>query len=349
MLDDLKYIHQIDKADALDIALKEPEQLHYVFDTKLSYKGVKNIVYTGMGGSALAAALSYSWPGFKVPFEIIRNYVLPTYVNQDTLLIVSSASGNTEETISALDQGESRGAKVVIMTGGGKLTEVAQTKGYPLFTLPSARQPRYGVFYNLKALTSTLEQLGLAADEDVEKLNRAAEFLKRCAKSWEAVVPNNKNLAKQIALDCLGKSVVIYGGPLLAPAAYKWKISFNENAKQIAWMDSYPEFNHNEFIGWSSQPVDKPYAVIDLRSTYEHPRVQKRFSLTAQLLSGRRPEPIVVNAEGENLLEHLLYSVLLGDFVSIYAAIAAGTNPEPVDLVEKFKVMMVGNDQSSAA
>ncbi len=239
MLDDLKYIHQIDKTDALGIALNEPEQLHHVFDTKVSYRGVKNIVYTGMGGSALAAALSVSWPGFKLPFEITRNYVLPTYVNQDTLLIVASASGNTEETLSALHQGESRGAKVVIMTGGGKLGETARAKGYPLFILPSARQPRYGVFYNLKALTSAVEQLGLSIDEDVEKLNRAAEFLKRCAKSWEAVVPLKHNLAKQIALDCLGKSVVIYGGPLLAPAAYKWKISFNENAKQIAWMNSY--------------------------------------------------------------------------------------------------------------
>ena len=124
------------------------------------------------------------------------------------------------------------------------------------------------------------------------------------------------------------------------PAAYKWKISFNENAKHIAWCGAYSEFNHNEFIGWSEQPVDKPYSVIDLRSDLEHPRIQKRFVLSERLLSGRRPTPTVVNAVGSNKIEQLLYCVLLGDFVSLYTAIAGGINPEPVDLVEKFKVML---------
>ena len=124
------------------------------------------------------------------------------------------------------------------------------------------------------------------------------------------------------------------------PAAYKWKISFNENGKHVAWYGIYSEFNHNEFIGWSKQPVDKPYCVIDLRSELEHPRIQKRFVLSERLLSGLRPEPVVVEAKGNNKLEQLLYCVLLGDFVSLYTAIAGEINPEPVDLVEKFKLML---------
>ena len=139
----------------------------------------------------------------------------------------------------------------------------------------------------------------------------------------------------------LGKSTVIYAGPKLAPAAYKWKISFNENAKAIAWWNVYPEFNHNEFLGWTKQPEHKPYTVIDLRSSLEHPQVQKRFEVSSRLLSGVRPEPIVVTAVGETLLDQLLSVIALGDFVSLYQGILAGINPTPVELIEKLKTELV--------
>ena len=142
------------------------------------------------------------------------------------------------------------------------------------------------------------------------------------------------------ARELAGKTVIVYSGPLLFPAANKWKICCNENAKNLAWANQYPEFNHNEFIGWSKQPTDKPYAVIDLRSSQEHPRVQKRFEITARLLSGMRPAPHVVNAQGETLLTQLLYTITFGDFVSLYLALLNGLNPAPVDLVEKFKKEM---------
>jgi len=136
----------------------------------------------------------------------------------------------------------------------------------------------------------------------------------------------------------IGLSPVIYAGPLLSPVAYKWKISINENAKNVAWWNEFPEFNHNEFLGWSSHPVDKPYSVIDLRSSFEHERITKRMELTAKLLSGRRPAPMIVHAEGDSLLEQLLYTMVLGDFVSIYMALLNGINPTPVELIEKFKI-----------
>jgi len=340
MLDDLAYIHQTDKEDALGIAATEPEQLKHEFDLDLDYKDIENVVYCAMGGSALAASLSLTWPAYKVPFEIVRNYSLPSYVSRKTLCIVASYSGNTEETLSALADAEAREAKIVVIAGGGKLADIARDKGYPLVILPDAKQPRYGVFYNLKALVEIGVSTNILADEQVGILSEASGFLLDMAAHWQATTPIKDNLAKQIALDCLGKSVVIYGGPKFAPAAYKWKISFNENAKQIAWSGTYSEFNHNEFIGWSEQPIDKPYCVIDLRSELENPRIQKRFELSDRLLSGRRPSPIVVQAEGANIVQQLLAVVLLGDYVSLYTAIASGINPAPVDLVEKFKVML---------
>lgn len=338
MLDDLSFIHRVDRSDALGIASKESKQLLYNFNFDFSPKPIDNVVYAAMGGSALAALLSLSWPGYNLPFEVVRNYELPPYVGEKTLCILASYSGNTEETLSALEQAESKNAQIVIIAGGGKLAEIATEKGYPLVLLPQAKQPRYAVFYNLRALVEIANKAGILAEGGaLNELETASGYLETQASSWEPTVPIKDNLAKSIALDCLGKSVVIYGGPKMAPAAYKWKISFNENAKHVAWCGTYSEFNHNEFIGWSEQPVDKPYCVIDLRSDLEHPQIQKRFVLSERLLSGRRPAPVVIEAKGNSLIEQLLYVVMLGDFVSIYTAIAGEINPEPVELVEKFK------------
>ncbi len=341
MLDDLRYIHEHDANDALGIAEKQYQQLGHEFEVYQDQVDVDNIVYAGMGGSALAALLSQTWPGHSKPFEVVRGYDLPAYVNERTFVVAASYSGNTEETLSALAQAEERGAQIAVITGGGKLADVARDKNYPLALLPKAEQPRYAVFYNLKALLVLLQQAGLLANEKaIEELEGAADFLQQAVQPWLPTVPAKENRAKQIALDTIGKSPVIYGGQLLWPAAYKWKISFNENAKQVAWWGQYPEFNHNEFLGWSEQPVDKPYAVIDLRSNLEHPRIQKRFEVSERLLSGRRPAPIVVEAEGKTVLEQLLWTVAFGDFVSIYTGLANGLNPAPVELVEKLKKVL---------
>jgi glucose/mannose-6-phosphate isomerase len=338
MLDDLKYIHQRDGQDALGIAEKQAAQLEHEFDAPVIEGNFENIVYAGMGGSALAALISQSWPGYKVPFEVCRQYHIPAYVSNKTLFIAASYSGNTEETVSALTEAEAKGAKIAVIAGGGKLHETAQSKNYPFVLLPKAAQPRYAVFYNLKALVQILESAGFVNEAEASaQMKQTSEFLRQSVQAWLPTVPQAQNPAKQLAMELAGKSGVVYAGPLMAPAAYKWKISFNENAKNVAWWGQYPEFNHNEFIGWSSHPIDKPYAVVDLRSSFEHPRVQKRFELSDKLLSGRRPAAHVVQAQGETILEHLLWTTSFGDFVTIYLALLNGVNPAPVDLVEKFK------------
>ncbi|MEK7152485.1 MAG: bifunctional phosphoglucose/phosphomannose isomerase [Patescibacteria group bacterium] len=343
MLDDLKLIHERDAQDALGIAEHQGQQLTYDFSLQgnTTFGNVYNVVYAGMGGSALAASLVHSWPKLGEPFEIVRDYALPEYIDADTLVIVASYSGNTEETLSALSQAEAKGAQIAVIAGGGKLQQIAEEKGYLFVRLPKTEQPRYAVLYNFRALLQILAMAGLLKQEEyMPELQKASEFLKSATPAWRADVPTANNSAKQIAQELMGKSIVLYGGPKMYPAAYKWKISFNENAKHIAWVNEIPEFNHNEFIGWSKQPTDKPYAVIDLRSNLEHERVQKRFEVSARLLSGMRPEPIVVQAEGTTVLEQLLWTIAFGDFVSLYLAIINGLNPAPVELVEKFKKEM---------
>lgn len=338
MLDDLKLIHERDVDDALGVNEKQWEQLGLRFDVAFSpANDIKNVVLAGMGGSALSALIVQSWPGLAVPFEISRNYEIPAYVASNTLFIAYSYSGNTEETIAALSKAEEAGAQIIIIAAGGKLEEKANEKSYSFYKLPKVSQPRYAALMGVTALVELFVSAGLLASEKLDELRSQAEWLKEQISAWLPTVPTANNYAKQLAQEVIGKSVVVYAGPKFAPAAYKWKISFNENAKHVAWWNQYPEFNHNEFLGWTKQPQDKPYCVIDLRSNLEHPRVQKRFEVSERLLSGVRPSPIIVTPQGDTLLQQLLYTVALGDFVSLYTALLNGLNPTPVDLIETFK------------
>jgi glucose/mannose-6-phosphate isomerase len=341
MLDDLKLIHQRDAQDALGVAEKQWQQLSHDYTVELpELTDITNIVLAGMGGSSLPGVYLRSWPGTKVPFEIVRDYDLPKYVNQNTLFISSSYSGNTEETLTALAEAESRGAQIIVLSAGGKLADYAKTKNYPLFLIPSGIQPRMSSFYFLTAFIQILEPLGLIETGKRAELEAASEWLKDQSSSWRADVETDNNPAKQLALELVGKSVVVYSGPKLFPAANKWKICMNENAKNVAWTNQYPEFNHNEFVGWSSHPTQKPYAVVEIRSNLENERIQKRFIVTERLLSGLRPAPEVVVPEGKSLLEQLLWTSNFGDYVSLYLALLNGLNPTPVDLVEKLKLLL---------
>jgi glucose/mannose-6-phosphate isomerase len=337
MLDDLKAIHNRDSADALGIVSKQGQQLILTMSGGLPAKiQVDNIVYAGMGGSALAALLVPGWPGLNTPFELVRDYDIPAYVGASTLFIAASYSGNTEETLNAVAQAQARGAQIAIIAGGGQLQALAEAERYPLLTLPKTAQPRYGTLANVRAVLILLAQAGLIVDASTE-LAAAANFLASSVKPWVPEIATAHNPAKQLAQELMGKSIVLYSGPKLYPAAYKWKISCNENAKHLAWVGQYPEFNHNEFIGWSGQPVSKPYAVIDIQSNLEHAQVQKRFALSQRLLSGKRPQPFVVVPLGDTLLQQVLWTMAYGDFVSIYLALLNGVDPAPVALVEKFK------------
>lgn len=343
MLDDLKYIHERDAQDALGVAEKQWQQLEHKYDLGdwQPEADLQNIVHSGMGGSALWALLSTSWPGYKLPFQVIRDYDAPSYVNEHTLFVASSYSGNTEETLTALSQAEAKGAQIVIITSGGKLEEIAKAKKYLLLPLPKIDKPRYGALYGLKALVSLGEHLDiLAKPAAIDEIEKAVSFLKQAVSGWAPTVKTSDNLAKKMAQEVMGKSPVVYAGPLLTPAAHKWKISFNENAKNVAWEYAFPEFNHNEFTGWTSHPNDKPYTVFYLLSSFDNERIKKRFTLSDKLLSGRWPAPEIISAQGETELQQLLWTVALGDFISLYTAMLNGVDPIDVgdkDIIERFK------------
>ena len=339
MLDDLKLIHARDSSDALGVAEKQWQQYqhNYGFSWKPD-KPINNVVVAGMGGFGLAAKAFVSWPGINKPFEVVQGYNLPAYVDQNTLVIVSSYSGNTEETVSVFNQAISDSSKpqIIVVASGGKMQEMAQAKELPIVNLPTGFQPRMTFGYQLRALCEIFTSCGLI-EGVIEELNSASSWLKDELGAWAPTEPTSNNLAKQLALDVIGKSVVVYASSGFFPVAYKWKISFNENAKNVAWCNQYSEFNHNEFIGWTSHPVEKPYVVIDLRSSFDNSQIKKRFEISAKLLSGKRPAPEVVDLKGKSIAEQILWGVALGDFVSLYTAILNGLDPTPVDLIEKLK------------
>lgn len=346
LLDQPQRIKQFDSQNALGVAASEPTQLGLlseIINPSLPVtKGdiPKQIIVTGMGGSPLPALLAKTWLNLPVPFEIIRGYALPTYVDSQTLVIAVSYSGNTEETLSALSQAEDRQAKIGIITSGGKLLEIAKAKKYSYVVLPADIQPRMTVFYGLRALVRFFEAFDLAKGS-FNELESAINWLNQEVQQWTADKLYAQNLAKQLAEHAVGKTAIIYAGPLMVPIAYKWKISFNENAKNVAFWNELPEFNHNEFIGWSSHPIEKPFAVFDLISNFEHPRVLKRFEVTDRLLSGMRPKAMPVKMQGDSILKQMLWGTVLADFVTIYLAVLNGVNPTPVDLVEKLKAELL--------
>lgn len=336
MLDDLQYIAGLDKSNALGIVGGQPDQLRQDFNLEFKVKDINNIILVGMGGSALPGEILRSWLSDKllVPFVIVRDYDLPKFVGPKSLVIVSSYSGNTEETLTCLAEAINRQAQIVTLSSGGELAKIATAKTLPHIKIPEGVQPRMAVFYVLKALAVLLQdEIG---DEVIKELNEAADWLEQQLSQWTLDTKTDENEAKKIATTLINNPVVIYAGPTLAAAALKWKININENAKQLAFYYLWPEFNHNEFNSWL-HPRTKRFKVIELQSSLDNPQINKRFDISNRLLSNYMPSPLVVTAKGDTKLKQLLYILLLGDYVSLYLAFLNGVDPAPVELVEKLK------------
>jgi len=342
MLDDLNLIQNRDPSDALAVAGGESLQAGFdvnVWNGENDQRPIENVVIAGMGGSALAAALVKVWlkAELKVPFEILRGYDIPAYVGASTLFIASSYSGNTEETLSALEQAEKKGAQLGIIASGGQLIDIASSYKIAHVALPGNLQPRMAVIYNLCALIGLLDNFNVVESSKLDEIKATVDWLKSESANWVKEVKTDNNYAKQLALQVVGKTPVFYGGALTAPVAYKWKISWNENAKNLAFWNEYPEFNHNEFLGWTSHPIEKPFVVFDLVSNLEHSQILKRFEVSDRLLSGMRPKSITINLAGDSLIEQMLWGSILADFVSVYVAILNNVDPTPVYMIEKLK------------
>lgn len=348
ILDNANVINQKDPSGALMIAASQFKQTSFeaiVHSPEHDDRDITALVITGMGGSALAGLVLKVLLSTElaIPVEVIREYDLPAYINKNTLVIASSYSGNTEETLSALSQAEQKSAQIGIVAAGGKLIDRAVESSTAHVIMPTGVQPRMAMIYNLKGIFALLVNFGVVAPHWLTDLEALSGWLEDESAQWRPEVSTEQNYAKQLALETIGKSPVFYGSPLTAPLAYKWKISWNETAKNTAFWNEYPEFNHNEFMGWTSHPIEKPFVIFDIKSSFDKPRVLQRFELSDRLLSGQRPRAQEILLKGDTLLAQMVWGAILADFASIYTGILNGVDPTPVVLIEKLKQELADN------
>ena len=348
ILDNINVLSQRDPEGALEIVASQYQQAAFdakVLNAEHDTREITSLVVTGMGGSALAALVIKVLLQSKlsIPFDIIRGYDLPGYVNENTLVVASSYSGNTEETLSALEQAQAKNAQLTIIASGGKLIDIAKENDIAYVQLPSGVQPRMAMIYNLRGVLTLLETFGVITEALNSEVKNLSGWLEAETAKWLPEVPATENYAKQLAHEAVGKTPIFYGGAVTAPLAYKWKISWNETAKNTAWWNEYSEFNHNEFMGWASHPIEKPFVIFDILSSFERPRILQRFELTDKLLSGKRPAAKSIHLQGDTLLAQFLWGAILADFASTYTAILNGVDPTPVVLIEKLKQELADN------
>ena len=303
-------------------------------------EGITNVVLAGMGGSAIAGDILKNWLGerLEVPFEVVRDYNLPGYLDPHSLVVVSSYSGNTEETLAAYEYASKMNAQIVVMAHGGKLLELANQHGHWLLQLPKAEQPRFAVLAGLKALACTVEDLGLVGGADLRReLEDAANYLDEAKALFSLDNQTEDNPARKLAGLLQDKVALIYASSALASAAYKWKINLNEDSKQMAFCNYFPEFDHNELEGWHLPKNKSEFVAIQLESSLEIEQMQKRIAATKEVLKDHGFDPVKISAMGTTKLDQLLYTILLGDYVSAYLAELNAVEPLEVKLVEGLK------------
>jgi len=288
----------------------------------------------GMGGSAIGADLAAAAIGARAkrPLWTVRGYDLPSWIREDAVVLCSSYSGNTEETLSCYEAAGRAGAKRIALTTGGKLAESARADGVPVIGVPSGMQPRAAVAYMAVCSVEVAALCGAAPSLRAE-VESAAELLRSLSEEWGPDAPED-SLAKSAARRLQGSLVVVYGAEATAPVARRWKTQINENAKLHAFFSELPEADHNEICGWAS---GAPLAVVFLEDPASHERVLRRIELTAQIAAGGAAAVERFRARGDTAFERVMSLVFLGDLVSVYLAALNGTDPMPVEVLERFK------------
>ncbi len=303
------------------------------------YSLVDGVVVLGMGGSAIGGDLARTLVAdeIKVPMQVCREYDLPAYVGRNTLVIASSYSGNTEETLSATDQAINRQAKFVAITAGGKLKDIAQQRGLPLVSFSYQAQPRAALGYSFILLLGVLQKSGLIGDKSSD-LQEAIGLLQSVRDEVGPAVPAAGNAAKKLADTMHGRLPIVYGAGLLAEVARRWKGQFNENSKAWAFFEVLPELNHNAVVGYEfPKDLADKILVLFLDSPLLHPRVRLRYAITQEILRRRGVSFEVIEGRGRSPLAQMLTSIYIGDYASFYLSTLYKTDPTPVEVISYLK------------
>jgi glucose/mannose-6-phosphate isomerase len=319
----------------IDDVLGIPDQLRdalwRIESARLEPAEAAGVMVCGMGGSAIGADLAAAALGDRLtrPLITIRGYGLPSWATPEWTVLCSSYSGNTEETLACFEAAEALGARRIVVSTGGTLVDGAREAGLPVVGLPGIFQPRAAVAYMFTAVAE-IAALADAAPRVHTEIDAAAAFLEREAVALQA-------RAAEVAARLEGTYPVVYGADLTAPVARRWKCQVNENAKLPAFFSELPEADHNELCAWD---VPDGLSAVFLEDSDQHPRVRRRFELTATAVAGKGATAVRVETAGETRVARLLWATMLGDLVSLELAKARGVDPLPVEAIERFKEAM---------
>jgi glucose/mannose-6-phosphate isomerase len=306
---------------------------------RLKARGIEHIVLTGLGGSAIGGDLLRSYLGgeLRIPFIVNRHYTLPAFVGPRSLVIVSSYSGTTEETVAAHREAMKRRAKILCISSNGTIEQLARKKRSPMITVPGGLPPRAALGFSFFPLLIALSNVGLISRKHRD-IKETLELL--AVKATEYGTPDPAtNKALQLAGLLKGRIGVVYSSvERFDSVATRWRGQMAENAKTVMFGNVLPEMNHNELVGWKVPKEQMSrMQVVFLRDKSDHSRVQIRMDITKQIIAQYTSNITDVWSEGTSLLARMFSLVYLGDWVSYYLAILHQEDPTPVRVIDYLK------------
>lgn len=352
-LDDVRQMQALDPSDmlqhvgALARQVRDARGLTRALPLSDKHRTARQVVVVGMGGSAIGgdlAAAAVSGSG-RVPVVVVRDYRLPGWVDEATLVVASSYSGNTEETLSAFREARGRGCPLVAVTTNGELARLADQWQVPLVRFGYPSQPRAALGYLLVTMLGVLQAAGLAPDLAAD-VDEGLALLEEQAVALGPGVPRTENRAKQIAAYLAGSVPVVIGAGPLAPVASRWKTQINENSKGWAYAEVLPEMNHNALSGthFPSQATEL-VRVLLLKAGGLHPRTALRLDMTRQIMEAAGVRCLEVQVAGESPVAQILSAVHLGDYVSTYLSFIYGEDPTTIGDITGLKDRMSGKNK----
>lgn len=289
-----------------------------------------HIVISGLGGSGIGGSIirDLSLYHSQIPVIVNKDYQIPSFINSETLFIASSYSGDTEETLFAMNEAIKKGAQIICITSGGKMADLAQKSGYPVLLIPAGGPPRAHLGYSLTQLICIFIANKQLPETFLNHLQESVAFLNN---SQDQI----KNKAEEIARTLHHKSVVIYSETSMSGVAERFRQQLNENAKVLCWHHSVPEMNHNELVGWTEKNDNR--AVVILRNHDDYPRNQTRIEINKEILSRFTNHITDIWSEGANKIEQTMYFIQLVDWISFYLSELRGVDIMDIKVIDHLK------------
>ncbi|MEZ4915790.1 MAG: bifunctional phosphoglucose/phosphomannose isomerase [Chitinophagales bacterium] len=300
------------------------------YDFKLKEFEPQNIVICGLGGSGIGANFvkDVVYSKISIPLEIVKGYTLPAYVSEKTLVIISSYSGNTEETVACFEQSIDRKAKIVAISSNGKVEKIAKENNVDYINIPVGMPPRSCMGYSSTQIFFILNHFKLIDNSFIKQLQEAKQLI---VDNKESIKQEAKELAEKI----YNKIPVLYSENTIESVTVRWRQQINENGKQLCWHHVVPEMNHNELVGWRQKNED--LAVILLRKEDDYKNNQVRFELNKKEYEKYTSSIFEVWSMGNSLIEQCIYLINIGDYLSYYLSQLRGFDTTEVDVIDRLK------------